>query len=257
MTVDEQNRVRRFDEKPAIPNPLINKPDKCLASMGNYIFNTEFLFEQLAIDAINKGSCRDFGLDIIPSIIENNNVFAFPFSDPSNESKPYWRDVGTLDSFWEANMDLVTPCPKLDLYDKKWPIWTYQEQLPPAKFVFNDDDRRGTAIDSTVSGGCIISGAIIKNSLLFSNVHAHSYSTVEESVILPSVIIEQNCFIKRAILDRGCSVPSGLTIGLDPNQDIANGFRVSKNGIVLVTPDMLIALEKKSIAEHNAIKAMA
>lgn len=257
MTVDEQNRVRRFDEKPPIPNPLISKPNMCLASMGNYIFNTEFLFEQLERDAKKAGSYRDFGHDIIPSIIENNNVYAFPFSDPSDESQPYWRDVGTIDSFWEANMDLVTPCPKLDLYDRNWPIWTHQEQLPPAKFVFNDEDRRGTAIDSTVSGGCIISGAIIKQSLLFSNVHAHSHCTIEESVILPNVVIEKSCTIKRAILDQGCSIPPGLSIGVDHQQDIANGFRVSKKGVVLVTRDMLIALENRSISAQNSTKASA
>ncbi len=257
MTVDEENRVRRFDEKPAIPNPLINNPSMCLASMGNYVFNTEFLFEQLERDAKNERSGRDFGHDIIPSMIENCNVFAFPFSDPNAETQPYWRDVGTLDSFWEANMDLVSPSPLLDLYDKNWPIWTYQEQLPPAKFVFNDDDRRGTAIDSTVSAGCVISGASIKQSLLFSNVHAHSYCRVEESVVLPNVIIERNCIIKRAILDRGCTIPEGLSIGVDHEQDIANGFRVSKNGIVLVTRDMLIALAKLSASEENTSKALA
>ncbi|WP_440877144.1 glucose-1-phosphate adenylyltransferase [Thalassotalea sp. PLHSN55] len=257
MTVDEDNRVRRFDEKPAIPNSLINKPDICLASMGNYVFNTEFLFEQLERDAKNERSGRDFGHDIIPSIIENHNVFAFPFSDPNAESQPYWRDVGTLDSFWEANMDLVSPSPLLDLYDKEWPIWTYQEQLAPAKFVFNDEDRRGSATDSTVSAGCIISGATINRSLLFSNVHAHSYSSIEESVILPNVIIERNCIVKRAILDRGCVIPEGLSIGVDHKQDVANGFRVSKNGIVLVTRDMLVALEKLSAAEQNNSKALA
>ena len=150
-------------------------------------------------------------------------------------------------------MDLVTPTPQLDLYDKNWPIWTYQEQLPPAKFIFNDDERRGTAIDSTVSAGCVISGAIVKNSLLFSNVHLHSYSKIEESVVLPNASIGRNCIINKAIIDRGCEVPEGLSIGVDHQQDISNGFRISTKGIVLVTRDMLIALANKpshQVIEH-------
>ncbi|MBE0366111.1 glucose-1-phosphate adenylyltransferase [Pseudoalteromonas ulvae UL12] len=258
MTVDGDNRVKRFDEKPQEPSAIPGKPDQCLASMGNYVFNTEFLFEQLKNDAEREGSGRDFGHDIIPAIIEEHNVFAFPFSDPSQHGQPYWRDVGTLDSFWEANMELVTPEPQLDLYDASWPIWTYQEQLAPAKFVFDNDERRGMAVDSTVSGGCIISGSTVRKSLLFSKVHVHSYCTIEEAVLLPGVIVGRNSRIRRAIIDRSCEIPADMCIGYDVEQDIANGFRVSKKGIVLVTRDMLSALatkqkqaEQYQVSEHK------
>ncbi|WP_372858812.1 glucose-1-phosphate adenylyltransferase [Pseudoalteromonas sp.] len=244
MTVDQENRVRRFDEKPAEPTSVPGKPGTCLASMGNYVFNTEFLFEQLQKDSQTEGSGRDFGHDIIPAIIEEHNVFAYPFRDPLQVGQPYWRDVGTLDSFWEANMELVMPEPQLDLYDPTWPIWTYQEQLPPAKFIFDDDDRRGMAVDSTVSGGCIISGSLVRKSLLFSNVHIRSYCTIEESVVLPGVIVNRGCKIKRAIIDRSCEIPAGLEIGYDRKTDEANGFRVSKKGIVLVTREMLTKLNQ-------------
>ncbi|RJF35495.1 glucose-1-phosphate adenylyltransferase [Pseudoalteromonas gelatinilytica] len=256
MTVDESNRVRRFDEKPAEPTSVPGKPGTCLASMGNYIFNTEFLFEQLKKDAETEGSGRDFGHDIIPAIIEEHNVFAYPFRDV-HDGQPYWRDVGTLDSFWEANMELVMPQPQLDLYDPKWPIWTYQEQLPPAKFIFDDDDRRGMAVDSTVSGGCIISGSKVKKSLLFSNVYVHSFCEIEESVILPGVKIQRNCRIRRAIIDRNCEIPAGLEIGYDNKADKENGFRVSKKGIVLVTRDMLNELAKKLEQQEQDKKRLA
>ncbi|MGB0988141.1 MAG: glucose-1-phosphate adenylyltransferase [Pseudoalteromonas spongiae] len=246
MAVNNEKRVQRFEEKPANPAPLPNDPTKCLASMGNYVFNTEFLFEQLKKDAQNSCSGRDFGHDIIPSIIEEHNVYAYPFRDTRQGGTPYWRDVGTLDSFWEANMELVSPTPSLDLYDRNWPIWTYQEQLPPAKFIFDDETRRGMAVDSTVSGGCIISGSTIRKSLLFSNVHVHSYCTVEETVVLPGVVINRNCVIKKAIIDRSCVIPEGLSIGVDHKQDEANGFRISSGGVVLVTRDMIAALAKKS-----------
>ena len=257
MTVDEENRVCRFDEKPAMPSSVPGKPGTCLASMGNYIFNTEFLFEQLKKDSENEGSGRDFGHDIIPAIIEEHNVFAFPFRDPNQEGQPYWRDVGTLDSFWEANMELVMPEPQLDLYDPTWPIWTYQEQLPPAKFIFDDEDRRGMALDSTVSGGCIISGSAVRKSLLFSNVHVRSFCTIEQSVILPGAVINRGCKIKRAIIDRSCEIPAGLEIGFDRKTDEENGFRVSKKGIVLVTRDMLSELAKKLERQTQENKKLA
>lgn len=243
MTVDEHNRVCRFDEKPSEPTPIPGQPGKCLASMGNYVFNTEFLFEQLKRDAETEGSGRDFGHDIIPSIIKEHNVFAFPFRNPDEKGQPYWMDVGTLDSFWEANMDLVSPNPQLDLYDENWPIWTYQEQLPPAKFVFDDDGCRGMAVDSTVSGGCIISGASVKKSLLFSKVRVEVGTQISESVVLPGVTIGNDCRINRAIIDRGCVIPNGMVIGQDHEQDKENGFRISPGGIVLVTRDMLEKLQ--------------
>ena len=208
------------------------------------MFDADFLFNQLLKDVDNEGSTRDFGHDIIPSIIKEHNVFAYAFKDPDSDNQPYWRDVGTLDSFWEANMELVTPDPQLDLYDKAWPIWTYQEQLPPAKFIFDNEERRGMAVDSTVSGGCIISGSTIRKSLLYSSVHAHSYSLIEESVLLHGSHVGEGAKLKRVILDSYCNVPADLAIGYDREQDIANGFRVTDKGITLVTRAMLEALAK-------------
>ena len=245
MTVDEDNRVMRFDEKPADPSEVPGKPGVTLASMGNYVFNTEFLFEQLRMDAAEDDSSRDFGNDIIPRIIQSHQVFAFPFKDPVNETQPYWRDVGTLDSFWEANMELVEPEPHLDMYDESWPIWTYQEQTAPAKFVYDQSTRRGVAIDSCVSGGVIVSGSTVKRSLLFSKVKVNSFCHIEEAVILPGAVIGRGCQIRKAIIDRGCVIPNGLEIGMDHDDDRANGFRVTQKGVVLVTRDMLAALAQK------------
>lgn len=239
MEVNENNRIIGFKEKPAHPTPIPGNPGLTLASMGNYIFKTEFLFDILAKDGKDPESEHDFGKNIIPSIIDTHKVFAFPFRDPETGGKAYWRDVGTLDSFWEANMELISPAPELNLYDPKWPMWTYQMQLPPAKFVFDDDDRRGMAVDSTVSGGCIISGAHLRKTLLFSNVRVNSYSDIEETVILPDVTVGRHCKIKRAIIDRGCEIPAGTIIGYDAEQDRANGFRITDKGVALVTREML------------------
>jgi len=239
MTVDETGRVIAFHEKPANPTPIPGRDDVCLASMGNYIFNTDFLFEQVIKDADTPGTKHDFGGNIIPSIIDKYRVFAYPFRDPKTDEQAYWRDVGTLDAFWEANMEMASVSPQLNLYDASWPIHTYQAQLPPAKFVFNDDDRRGMAVDSLVSGGCVISGANIRKSLLFSNVKVKSYTTVEESVVLPDVRIGRHCRIKRAIIDRGAILEEGTVIGDDPAKDRERGFRVTDSGLTLVTPDML------------------
>ncbi|KGJ99670.1 glucose-1-phosphate adenylyltransferase [Thalassotalea sp. ND16A] len=245
MTVDEDSRVCRFDEKPANPAEVPGKPGITLASMGNYVFNTEFLFEQLRQDAAQEGSSHDFGNDIIPKIIESHKVYAFPFTDPDSVRQPYWRDVGTLDSFWEANMELVSPEPELDMYDRNWPIWTYQEQTAPAKFIFDEDNRRGLAVDSTVSGGVVVSGSMVKKSLLFSQVRVNSYCHIEESVILPKVDIGRGCKVIKAIVDRGCQIPTGLDIGVDHAMDRQNGFRVTDKGVVLVTPAMLRDLAAK------------
>ncbi|MCL1048808.1 glucose-1-phosphate adenylyltransferase [Shewanella abyssi] len=239
VEVDESGRILGFEEKPQLPKHLPEDPEKCLASMGNYVFNTEFLFEQLKLDAQNEGSERDFGKDIIPSIIKDHQVFAHRFRSALSNEEAYWRDVGTLDSFWLANMELLSPTPALNLYDAKWPIWTYQEQLPPAKFVFDDDDRRGMALDSIVSGGCIISGATVRRSVLFNEVRVCSFALVEDSVILPDVVVGRNCKIKNAIIDRGCIIPEGSVIGYNHDHDRAKGFRVSEKGVVLVTRDML------------------
>ncbi|MBO1254933.1 glucose-1-phosphate adenylyltransferase [Alteromonas sp. 5E99-2] len=238
MKVDENNRILGFEEKPDSPSSIPGDDSRCLASMGNYVFDTEFLFETLAKDAETAESDRDFGKDIIPSIIKDQPVYAYNFQTASGGTQ-YWRDVGTIDSFWEANMELVEPVPALNLYDNKWPIWTYQEQLPPAKFVWEDSSRRGEAINSVVSGGCIISGSTLRRSLCFSNVRIHSYSLIEEAVILPNVEIMRHCKLKRVILDRGCVVPEGTVIGYDHEHDRARGFRVSDKDVVLVTREML------------------
>ncbi len=239
ISVDDEGRVVAFDEKPKHPTPIPGESGLTLASMGNYIFNTEFLFEQLLKDAENPDSNSDFGGDIIPSIIKSHKVYASPFRDPNTNGRPYWRDVGTLDSYWEANMELVSPKPAFNLYDASWPIWTYQSQLPPAKFLFDDDDRRGMAVDSTVSGGCIVSGAKLRKSLLFSNVRVDSYTDIEESILLPGVTVGEHCKIRKAIIDRGCHVPDGSEIGVDHEQDKAKGYRVTAKGVVLVTRGML------------------
>mgnify|MGYP001554077254 FL=1 len=239
MTVDESGRIVAFHEKPEKPNPIPGKPDLCLASMGNYLFNTEFLYEQVIKDADTPGTQHDFGRNVIPAIIEDYQVYAYPLRDPDTGEQAYWRDVGTLDAFWEANMELVSVTPQLNLYDQVWPIWTHQLQAPPAKFVFDDSDRRGEAIQSMVSGGCVVSGASVRGSLLFTNCHVRSYSEVSDSVVLPNVNIGERCRIHRAIIDRGAVVPEGTEIGIDHDADREKGFRVTESGLTLVTPDML------------------
>ena len=239
MEVDEDNKIIGFQEKPENPAPIPGQPGMTLASMGNYIFNTDFLFDNLSRDGKDPESEHDFGKNIIPSIIKEHEVHAYLFRDPETGERAYWRDVGTLDAFWEANMELISPSPELNLYDPDWPTWTYQMHLPPAKFVFNDDHRRGMAVDSTISGGCIVSGSQLSKTLLFSNVRVHSYSSIDESVILPEATINRNCKIRRAIIDRGCDVPAGTVIGYDPEIDKKNGFRITEKGIVLVTRGML------------------
>jgi glucose-1-phosphate adenylyltransferase len=238
MGVDENNRVIDFQEKPENPRPIPGRDDVALASMGIYVFNRKFLFEQLIRDADTPDSSHDFGKDIIPRVINKYRVQAYPFTDTTSGKQAYWRDVGTIDAFWTANIELIGVTPPLNLYDRSWPIWTYQEQLPPAKFVFDDDERRGMAVDSMVSGGCVISGAKVKDSLLFSNVRVNSYSEVDQTVVLPDVNIGRNCHITRAVIDRGCDIPEGTVIGDDPDAD-AERFYVSEQGIVLVTPEML------------------
>ncbi|MDO8413142.1 MAG: glucose-1-phosphate adenylyltransferase [Gallionellaceae bacterium] len=242
LSVDGESRVVGFNEKPAHPNPAIGKPDRALASMGIYVFNTRFLHDQLIRDTDDPNSSHDFGKDIIPYLVASNyRVFAQHFEDSCVQTDggvPYWRDVGTVDSYWEANMELTKVTPDLNMYDQEWPIWTYQEQLPPAKFVFNDNERRGMAVDSLVSGGCIISGAQVRSSLLFSNVTVHSYSQVEDSVLLPNVKVARNVTLKRVVVDKNCVIPEGLVAGLNREQD-AQRFFVSDKGITLITPDML------------------
>ena len=238
LSVDTDGRVTEFQEKPAAPHPMPGAADKALASMGIYVFNTAFLFEQLIKDADSTASTHDFGHDIIPSLIKKYRVFSYPYQDAQPGQSAYWRDVGTVDAFWQANLELIGVLPELNLYDEHWPIWTYQEQLPPAKFIFDNDDRRGMAVDSMVSGGCVISGATVRHSLLFSNVRVNSYAVLQDVVALPNVQIGRNCRITKTVIDKWCELPDGTVIGADPEQD-AERFYVSPGGVVLVIPEML------------------
>jgi glucose-1-phosphate adenylyltransferase len=241
MAVDENSRVTGFLEKPDNPPPMPGRADRALASMGIYIFNAKFLYEELIRDADDRHSEHDFGKDLIPYLVPRYKVVAHRFSDSCvgcQGTEPYWRDVGTVDAFWAANIDLAGVTPDLNLYDKTWPIWTHQEQLPPAKFVFDDDDRRGMATDSMVSGGCVISGASVRHSVLFSNVKVNSYATLEDAVVLPDVVVGRRARLKKVVVDKGCIIPEGLVVGFDHEQD-AKSFHVSPNGVTMITPEML------------------
>jgi glucose-1-phosphate adenylyltransferase len=246
MHVDLQRRILEFLEKPADPPPMPGKTDRALASMGVYVFDADYLYEALRQDSANPASKHDFGKDLIPSMVALGHAMAHPFElscvRSTQEAKSYWRDVGTVDAYWQANLDLTDPLPELDMYDHEWPIWSYQEQLPPAKFVHDDDGRRGHAVESLVSGGCIISGARVRRSVLFSSVHVHSFASVEESVLLPEVEIGEHCELRRVVVDKGCLIPAGLRIGFDAAEDGRRFFRTGQ-GVVLVTRDMLQAME--------------
>lgn len=242
MAVDDSWRITSFAEKPEHPAPIPGKPGHALISMGIYVFNAKFLYEQLIQDHDMDQSSHDFGKDVIPRLVASNaRVYAHRFQNSCvnmASGVPYWRDVGTVDAYWKANIDLTTITPDLNLYDEDWPIWTHQEQLPPAKFVFDDDDRRGQALDSMVSGGCIISGATVRRSLLFSNVQIRGYSTIEDSVILPNVNIGRHVDLRRVVVEKECEIPEGLKIGFDPDEDRKH-FYVTDDGITLITPEML------------------
>ena len=244
MAIDDERRVTDFVEKPADPPSMPGKPDRALASMGIYVFNARHLFRELDRDMDDPASSHDFGKDIIPKMVKAGEVAAHPFDMSCVGAKdgktPYWRDVGTIDAYWDANIDLTATDPLLNLYDTDWPIWTYQPQLPPAKFVHNQDGRRGQAIESLVSGGCIVSGAVYR-SVLFSQVRVHSFSSVNWSVLLPGVQIGRQARVHRAVLDRDCVVKDGMTIGEDAAADAAR-FHRTESGIVLVTRDMLARL---------------
>ena len=242
MGVNDAWQVTSFAEKPKNPTPIPGQSKKALVSMGIYVFNASFLYEQLMRDHQANDSSHDFGKDLIPYLVPRCRVFAHRFDNScvnmASGIIPYWRDVGTVDAYWEANLDLITVTPQLNLYDEDWPIWTHQEQLPPAKFVFDDENRRGQALDSSVSGGCIISGATVRRSLLFSNVKVRSFSNVEDSVILPNVEIGRNARLRRVVVEKKCVIPEGLIVGYDAAQD-RERFFVTEKGITLITPEML------------------
>jgi glucose-1-phosphate adenylyltransferase len=246
MAIDGERRILDFVEKPAEPPTIPGKPGRTLASMGIYIFNARFLYRELEKDMLDPNSSHDFGKDIIPKLVKAGLAVAHPFELSCVGGKPglppYWRDVGTIDAYWDANMDLTATDPLLNLYDTNWPIWTYQQQLPPAKFVHNQPDRRGAAIESLVSGGCIVSGAVFRT-VLFSEVRVHSYSTVSWSVLLPGVQVGRHARLTRVVVDRDCIIPDHLVIGEDPVADAERFYR-TESGITLVTRDMLRRLQQ-------------
>jgi glucose-1-phosphate adenylyltransferase len=246
MHVDTSHMIIDFIEKPADPPPMPNDPNRSLASMGIYIFNARYLYKELERDINDTNSSHDFGKDIIPRAVRNAQAAAHPFElsavGTRHNEEPYWRDVGTIDAYWDANIDLTATDPKLNLYDTRWPIWTYQAQLPPAKFVHDQPERRGMAIESVVSGGCIVSGSVHR-SVLFSSVRVHSYSDVNWSVLLPGVQVGRRARLTRVVVDRGCLIPDGIVIGEDAEQDTKRFYR-SENGITLVTREMLDKLNQ-------------
>jgi glucose-1-phosphate adenylyltransferase len=242
MALDDEGHVVGFQEKPVNPIPAPGTTDIALASMGVYAFDANFLYDVLVRDAADDSSAHDFGRDIIPRLIrDGRKVYGHRFIDSCvnmTDGRPYWRDVGTIDAYWEANLDLTHVTPDLNLYDEVWPIWTHQEQLPPAKFVFEQHDRCGRALDSLVSGGCIISGSTVRRSLLFSNVHVHSYCTIEDSVVLPDVEVHRHARLRKCVIDRYCVIPQNMSIGFDPDED-RRRFFVTDRGVTLVIPEML------------------
>ena len=242
MAVDGSRKITEFVEKPANPPAMPGNDAVSLASMGIYIFDSKYLYDLLEDDLANPESSHDFGKDVIPRVVREGRAVAHPFSmscvSSTPDAVPYWRDVGTIDAFWEANLDLASVTPELDIYDTNWPIWTSQRQLPPAKFVQDADGKHGQAINTMVSGGCIVSGSIVSNSVLFSSVRIHSFCVIDQAVLLPEVTIGRGCRLSRVVIDRGVEVPDGLVIGEDPVADAAR-FERTDNGVVLVTKDML------------------
>nr|CBA29742.1 Glucose-1-phosphate adenylyltransferase [Curvibacter putative symbiont of Hydra magnipapillata] len=246
MAVDGTRKITEFVEKPANPPAMPGNDAVSLASMGIYIFDSKYLYDLLEDDLANPESSHDFGKDVIPRVVREGRAVAHPFSmscvSSTPDAVPYWRDVGTIDAFWEANLDLASVTPELDIYDTNWPIWTSQRQLPPAKFVQDADGKHGQAINTMVSGGCIVSGSIVSNSVLFSSVRIHSFCVIDQAVLLPEVTIGRGCRLSRVVIDWGVEVPDGLVIGEDPVADAAR-FERTDNGVVLVTKDMLKRLE--------------
>ncbi|WP_198969037.1 glucose-1-phosphate adenylyltransferase [Xylophilus sp. ASV27] len=246
MAVDESRRIQDFVEKPVDPPAMPGKPEVALASMGIYVFNAEYLYRLLEQDVANPDSSHDFGRDVIPLAVAQGQALAHPFGMscvPQVEGvAPYWRDVGTIDAFWAANLDLASITPELDIYDTDWPIWTYQLQMPPAKFVPDRDGQHGMTTNTILAGGCIVSGSRVTNSVLFSKVRVHSYCSIDQAVILPEVSIERGCRLQRVVVDRHCVLPEGLVVGEDPAQDAAR-FERTAGGVVLITPPMLERLK--------------
>uniref|UniRef100_UPI00406C6022 glucose-1-phosphate adenylyltransferase n=1 Tax=Rhodoferax sp. GW822-FHT02A01 TaxID=3141537 RepID=UPI00406C6022 len=247
MAVDADRKIVEFVEKPADPPPMPGNDAVSLASMGIYIFNAQYLYDLLDADIANPESSHDFGKDVIPKVVQEGRAIAHPFSyscvSSTPDAEPYWRDVGTIDAFWEANLDLASVTPQLDIYDTSWPIWTSQRQLPPAKFVQDAEGKHGQAINTMVSGGCIVSGSAVSNSVLFSSVRIHSYCVIDQAVILPDVTIGRGCRLSRVVIDRRCELPEGLVVGEDPVAD-AERFERTENGVVLITREMLDRLPR-------------
>lgn len=247
MHIDEHGVINSFLEKPADPPSMSGKPDTSLASMGIYVFNAKFLFDELKRDAADTNSSHDFGKDIVPYIVKNGRAVAHEFNRScvraANDQPSYWRDVGTVDAYWAANIDLTDTVPDLDLYERSWPIWTYAEITPPAKFVHDEEGRRGEAVTSLVAGGCIVSGASLRRSLLFTGVHLHSHAKVENAVILPYVDVARHARLSNVVIDRGVQIPEGLVVGEDPELD-SKRFRTSAHGICLITQQMIDGLNQ-------------
>ena len=245
MAIDANRKIEAFVEKPADPPPMPGKPHVALASMGIYVFDAEYLYKLLEADDANPNSSHDFGKDIIPLAVAEGRALAHPFGMscvPQVEGvEPYWRDVGTIDAFWSANLDLANITPELDIYDTDWPIWTYSQQLPPAKFVPDRDGQHGMTTNTIVSGGCIVSGSKVTNSVLFSSVRVHSYCNIDKAVILPDVTIGRGCWLQKVVIDRKCHLPDGLVVGEDPALDAAR-FERTESGVVLITREMLAKL---------------
>ncbi|SHF52821.1 glucose-1-phosphate adenylyltransferase [Litoreibacter ascidiaceicola] len=241
MDTDKDGRITSFLEKPADPPGMPEDPDKALASMGIYVFDWKFLRDLLLKDAEDPNSTNDFGNDLIPEIVKGGKAMAHRFDDScvrADDAPAYWKDVGTVDAFWQAHIDLTNFTPELDLWDRDWPIWTYNESVPPAKFIHDERDRRGMAISSMVSGGCIVSGTEVRNSCLFTNVHTNSYAVLDHAVVLPNVTVHRSARLRRVVVDGGVIIPEGLVVGEDPSED-AKWFRVTESGTTLITQDML------------------
>jgi glucose-1-phosphate adenylyltransferase len=241
MATDKEGRITSFLEKPADPPGTPEDPSVSLASMGIYVFNWPYLRALLQKDALDPNSSNDFGNDLIPQIVETGKAMAHRFDEScvrADGSPAYWKDVGTVDAFWEAHIDMTNLVPELDLWDETWPIWTYNEAVPPAKFIHNENGRRGMAISSMIAGGCIISGTEVRNSVLFTNVHTNSYAVLDHAVVLPEVIINRSAILRNVVIDRGVVIPEGLTVGEDREED-GKWFRVTDKGVTLITQDML------------------